>query len=71
MHGRPRQAAADLDCGAEAVVGVGRRHPDVHDCHVWLVRGHLSQQLLGIAGLSDNVEARLPEHSHDPLAQQQ
>ena len=62
-----RQAAADLDCRAKAVVGFGRRHPDVHHRHVGLVRGHLSHQVLGIACLRDDLEARVPEHAHDPL----
>ena len=61
---------ADLQRRAQAVVGVGRRHADVDDRHVGLVRVDLAQQVLGVAGLADHVEAPLLEQPHDPLAQE-
>ncbi len=56
--------------GAQALVGVGRRHPHVHDRDVGLVRADLAHQVLGVAGLADDVEARLLEQADEALAQQ-
>ena len=61
---------ADLLCRAQPFVGVRRRHPDVHDRHVRLVRAHLQHQLVRVAGLPDDVEAAVLEQPRDPLAQQ-
>ena len=54
----------------QALVGVRRRHPDVDDRDVGLVGADLAQQVLGVAGLADDVEARLFEQAHETLAQQ-
>ena len=57
-----RQLGADLGARpASALVDVRRRHPDVDDGHVGLVLAHLAQQLLGVAGLADDLEARVLE----------
>ena len=55
---------------AQALVGVGRRHPHVHDRDVGLVRADLAHQVLGVAGLADDVEAGLLEQAAQALAQQ-
>ena len=62
---------ADLGRGAQALVGVRRRHADVDDRDVGLVGADLAQQVLGVAGLGDDLEARLLEQPRDALAQQQ
>ena len=49
---------------------LGRRHPDVDHRHVGLVGGDLPHQVLRVAGLTDDVEPRLVQQPHDPLAQQ-
>ena len=56
--------------GAQALVGVRRRHADVDDRDVGLVGAHLAQQLVGVAGLADDVEARVLEQARDARAQQ-
>jgi hypothetical protein len=49
--------APDLDGRAQAVVGLVGRHLHVNDGHVGVVRGHLAAQVVGIARLSDDLEA--------------
>ena len=56
--------------GAQALVGVGRRHPDVDDRDVGLVGADLAQQVLGVAGLAGDLEARLLEQAGEALAQE-
>ena len=63
--------AANLDRGAQAVVGVVGRHLHVDDRHVGPVGGHLAPQVVGVAGLSDDLEAGVGEQAAEPLAQQQ
>jgi hypothetical protein len=41
---RARVGPAQLERGAQALVGEGRRHPDVRDHHVGPVPGHRGQQ---------------------------
>ena len=55
---------------AQPLVGVRRRHADVDDRDVGLVGADLAQQVLGVAGLGDDLEARLLEQARDALAQQ-
>ena len=69
-HADPGQLGADLLGGAQALVGVGRRHAHVDDRDVGLVGADLAQQVLGVAGLADDLEAGLLEQAHDALAQQ-
>src|SRR4051794_34726048 len=69
-HADVRLARADVDRGAQAVVGVGRRHAHVGDRDVRLVGAHLADEVLGVARLGDDVEARVLEQPGDALAQQ-
>ena len=64
------QLGADLARRPQALVGVGRRHPHVDDGDVGLVGADLAQQLLGVAGLADDLEPGLLEQAHHALAQQ-
>ena len=61
---------ADLVRGAQALVGVGGRHPHVDDGDVRPVRADLAQQVLGVAGLAGDLEARLLQQPREALAQQ-
>ena len=61
---------ADLVRGAQALVGVRRRHPHVDDGDVGLVGADLAQQVLGVARLAGDLEARLLEQPRETLAQQ-
>ena len=61
---------ADLVRGAQALVGVGGRHPDVDDGDVGVVGADLAQQVLGVTGLAGDLEARLLEQAREALAQQ-
>ena len=66
-----RVLRADLHRGAQAVVGVGRRHLDVDDRDVGPVRADLAAQVDRVARLADDVEARLLEQPAQPLAEEQ
>ena len=61
---------ADPVRGAQALVGVRGRHAHVHDRDVGLVRADLAHQVLGVAGLADDVEARFLEQARETLAQE-
>ena len=61
---------ADLARGAQALVGVARRHPDVDHGDVGLVGADLAEQVLGVAGLAGDLESRVLEQAHEALAQQ-
>ena len=65
-----RVACADLDGGAQAVVGVVGRHLHVHDRDVGPVGGHLAPQVVGVAGLGDDLEAGVGQQAAQPLAQE-
>ena len=52
--------SARIVAAALALVGMGRRHADVDDRDVGLARLDRSQQLIGVAGLADDLEARRP-----------
>ena len=54
----------------EPFVGVRRRHADVDDRDLWLVHRDVPEQILGVPGLRDDVEARLAEQPRDALAQE-
>ena len=54
--------------GDEAFVGVGRRHLDVDDHEVGTLCCDGAEQLVGIAGLGDDLEARLFEEEGNALA---
>ena len=55
----------------EALVGVGRRHPDVDDRDVRAMLADGLQERVGVAGLGDDLEAGLGQQPRDPLAQQE
>ena len=61
---------ADLLGRPQPLIGLRRRHPDVHDRDVRLVHRDVAQQILGVAGLRDDVEAGLHEQPGDSLAQE-
>src|SRR5438105_7583225 len=60
----------DLLRDAKALVGVRRRHLDVDDRDVGLVRADLQQQIVSRAALTDDLEPRLLEQARDALAEQ-
>ena len=61
---------ADLLRRAEPLVGVGRRHPDVHDGDVGLVHRDVAKQIVGGAGLRDDVEPGLLEQPRHALPEE-
>ena len=63
-------AAADLVRGLDALVGLRRRHADVHDRHVGLVLVDRGEQLLGVGRLGDDLDALAADERRDALAQQ-
>ena len=66
----PGKLRADLARRDEPLVGVGRRHPDVHDRDRGLVHRDVAQQVVGVVGLGEHLEAGLAEQPDDALAQQ-
>jgi hypothetical protein len=60
-HADIRVAGADLSRRYEPFVRLCRRHADVDDRDVRLRPGNLSQQLIGIAGLADDLDPRVCE----------
>jgi hypothetical protein len=62
--------APDAKRSAQAIVRVGRRHPNVHDGDVGTVGADLAHEVVGVCGLADDVEPALSEQADDPLAQQ-
>ena len=63
-------SVADRLRSPQALVGVGRRHPDVHDRHVGPLLADGREQLVGVPDLGDDVEAGLDEQSGDAFAEQ-
>src|SRR4051812_42225664 len=61
---------ADLMRGLDALVGLGRRHADVHDRDVGLVLVDRLEQLVGARRLGDDVDPLAAEERRDPLADQ-
>jgi hypothetical protein len=53
--------AADGDRGAQALVGVARRHPHIHHGGIGPVRVHRSQQVLGGADGGDHLVAAVSQ----------
>jgi hypothetical protein len=58
---------ADRFSRDNALVGVGRWHPDVHDSGIRLTKPDLPHQPVAIRSLTDDLDARLSEHVDDPL----
>ena len=65
-----RMLVADPQRGAQAVVGVGRRHADVDHRDVRLVRPDLADEVVRVPRLAHDVEAMIAEEPGDSLAQQ-
>ena len=55
---------------AQALVGVGRRHPDVDDRDVRVLLADRGEELRGVAGLGDDLETGLGEQAGDALPQE-
>ena len=68
-HADLRIRLADLLRGPEAFVRVRRWHADVDDDDVRRVAAHLQHQVIGGAGLPDDLEALVLEQPRDALAQ--
>jgi hypothetical protein len=62
-HGGVGVLLADLLRRDEPLVGVRGRHADVDDRDVGVVGADLQQQLLGVAGLADDLEAAVLEQA--------
>ena len=69
-HAGLGQAPTQLDGGDQAVVLAPGRHPDVDDRHVGAVRERPAQQVVGVAGLRDDVKPGAGEDARDALAHQ-
>jgi hypothetical protein len=69
-HADLRMRAPDLDRSHQAVVAAARRHLDVGHDDVGAVRQHLAEQVVGVAGLRDGLEAGVGEQADDPFAHQ-
>ena len=67
VAGMPR---ADLGRGAQPLVVIAGRHPDVDDGQVGLVLGDDGEQRLGVADAAHDVVAGVLEQAREPLAQQ-
>ena len=67
-HAGLRTLLAQLERRAQPVVAMTGRHLHVGDDHVGLVGKRLAQEGLGVAGLPDDLEARLGKQARDPLA---
>ena len=66
----PGRFSPELEGGAEPIVTEPRRHLDVHDCHVGLVRQGLPQEGLGVSGLADDIESGVGQQARNPFTQQ-
>ena len=66
-HRRVRMTLPDLLCRAQSFVRVRRRHLDVDDRDIRVVRANLQQQILSRAALPDDLESLVGEESGDAL----
>src|SRR4051794_40246760 len=69
-HGGAGHSRAYRQRGAQAVIGVCRRHPYVGYNDVGAMRGGLPHEVVGITGLRDNLEAGLAEQADQAGAEQ-
>ena len=67
MSGKPARISPRSH---EPFVGVRRGHPDVDDRDRRLVHGDVTEQVVGVVGLGDDVEARFAEQPHDSLPEE-
>src|SRR4051812_36576839 len=63
-------AAADLVRGLNALVGLGRRHADVHDGHIGQMLVDCREQLVGVRRFRHDFDALAAHERRDALAQQ-
>src|SRR3954452_3818167 len=63
-------APANLVRGPDSLVGLRRRHADVHDRHVGLVLVDRGEQLLRVVRLGNDLDAFAAEEGRDALAHQ-
>ncbi len=70
-YAQHRVAAAELARRTQSFVRVRRRHADVDDGDVGLLLGHFAEQLVGIARLSDDLEAGLDEQARHALPKEE
>jgi hypothetical protein len=69
-HTRLWPLASQLDRRAQTVVSMPGRHVHISDHDRRTVRETPPQQIVGVAGLSDDLEPGLGKQPRDPLAQQ-
>ena len=69
-HAHVGKPAAQLGGGDQPVVLVPRRHLHVDDDDVGTVRKRLSPQIIGIAGLGDDIATAFGEQAGETFAQQ-
>ncbi len=70
QHAGPGMPAAELEGGAQALVGVGRRHADVHHGDVGTVLGHGGEQGVAVGHGGAHLVAAVLEEPDQPLAHQ-
>src|SRR5690606_1748067 len=54
-----RMLGPNAVCRCDSLISVGRRHPDIDDGRIRLEARYQSQERLAIAGLTDNLDARV------------
>ena len=69
-HAEVRVGLLDLVRGLRALVGEGRRHPDVEDDEVGIVLGDRRQQPACVAERSDDLVSAVLEQTPETLAKQ-
>jgi hypothetical protein len=67
---RAREPLADIACRAPTVVRVAGRHPDIRDDDVGPVPRHLTEKILRVDGLGDDIETSVAQKSYETRAQQ-
>ena len=70
QHAGLGERLAQLERRAQTVVRVRGRHLDVDDRDVGTMRTRAAQEVVGVAGLRDDVEARTLQDADDPLAEE-
>jgi hypothetical protein len=60
-----------VNAARSPVIGMHRRHSDVDDRDIRLVRPPLAHEVLGVARLRDYLKSGVPEQARDPLPQEQ
>src|SRR4051794_29989588 len=63
-------APADLERCPKTLVVVRGREPDIDDCYVWRRVPHVEQQVVSIAGTTDDLAAGVLQQADDALPQE-